>query len=156
MVRYREFQFSWLITIVLLPFQGWLVYSYLNNLGNRPMSLEIFLILTGLFVLIYLTFYGMTTSINSEKIIISFGIGLFRKRINLSRIAKVDTSRSPWYYGYGIRLIPNGWMYNVSGPHSVELTFTDGDRIIRIGTQDPQRLKQEFDSRLNREVHFHN
>ena len=156
MVRYREFQFSWLITIVLLPFQGWLVYSYLNNLGNRPMSLEIFLILTGLFVLIYLTFYGMTTSINSEKIIISFGIGLFRKRINLSRIAKVDTSRSPWYYGYGIRLIPNGWMYNVSGPHSVELTFTDRDRVIRIGTQDPQRLKQEIDSRLNREVHVHN
>ena len=156
MVRYREFQFSWLITIVLLPFQGWLVYSYLNNLGNRPMPLEIFLILTGLFVLIYLTFYGMTTSINSEKIIISFGIGLFRKRINLGRIAKVDTSRSPWYYGYGIRLIPNGWMYNVSGPHSVELTFTDRDRIIRIGTQDPQRLKQEIDSRLNREVHVHN
>ena len=156
MVRYREFQFSWLITIVLLPFQGWLVYSYLNNLGNRPMPLEIFLILTGLFVLIYLTFYGMTTSINSEKIIISFGIGLFRKRINLGRIAKVDTSRSPWYYGYGIRLIPNGWMYNVSGPHSVELTFTDRDRIIRIGTQDPQRLKQAIDSRLNREVHVHN
>ena len=120
------------------------------------MPLEIFLILTGLFVLIYLTFYGMTTSINSEKIIISFGIGLFRKRINLSRIAKVDTSRSPWYYGYGIRLIPNGWMYNVSGPHSVELTFTDRDRVIRIGTQDPQRLKQEIDSRLNREVHVHN
>ena len=148
MVRYREFQFSWLITIVLLPLQGWLVYSYLNNLGNRPMPLEIFLILTGLFVLIYLTFYGMTTSINSEKIIISFGIGLFRKRINLSRIAKVDTSRSPWYYGYGIRLIPNGWMYNVSGPHSVELTFTDRNRVIRIGTQDPQGLKREIQSRI--------
>ena len=156
MIRYREFQFSWLITIVLLPFQGWLVYSYLNNLGNRPMPLEIFLILTGLFVLIYLTFCGMTTRIGPEIIKISFGIGLFRKKISLRRIASVEVSRSPWYYGYGIRLIPNGWMYNVSGPHSVELTFTDRDRVIRIGTQDPQRLKQEIDSRLNREVHVHN
>ncbi|MGV3587775.1 MAG: hypothetical protein ACO1OF_12280 [Adhaeribacter sp.] len=93
-------------------------------------------------------FYGLTTKITAEAITVSFGIGLIRKRIKLQRIKTVDTVKSPWYYGWGIRIIPNGTLYNISGTDGVELKFNDTDRIIRIGTKDSLTLKKEIEKRL--------
>lgn len=143
---YREFQFSWLLTGVLIPMYLLIIYLYINGLGDRPMKTDGFLIVTGLSAFIFMIFYGMTTIIDNHAIVLSFGIGLFRKKIELTRISVVDVVKTPWYYGYGIRLIPKGWLYNVSGPHAVELRFHDRKTVIRIGTQDPVRLKNEIDS----------
>ena len=44
--------------------------------------------------------------------------------------------RNEWYYGWGVRLTPYGWMFNVSGLDAVELTFESGKRF-RIGTDRP-------------------
>jgi hypothetical protein len=110
------------------------------------MKTDDFLIITGLLVFIYLIFYGMTTRIENKEIILSFGIGLFRKKIDVARIRSVEVVQTPWYYGYGIRLIPNGWLYNVSGRHAIKLTFHDRKGVVMIGTRDPRRLKNELDS----------
>jgi hypothetical protein len=90
----------------------------------------------------------LTTKINSDTITVSFGIGLIRKRIKLKRVKAVDTVKSPWYYGWGIRIIPNGTLYNISGYDGVELKFNDTDRIIRIGTKDSVTLKKEIEKRM--------
>ena len=42
--------------------------------------------------------------------------------------------------GFGIRKVPGGWMWNVSGLDSVQLTFADGKRF-RIGTDEPGALE---------------
>ena len=144
--EYREFQFSWLLTGILVPTHVFLAYLYINGLGNRPLPTDTFLIITGLFLFIYLIFYGMTTVIAKDRITLAFGIGLFRKKIDLRRISSVGIVRTPWYYGYGIRLIPNGWLYNVSGPHAVELRFHDRKGVVMIGTKDPQKLKSEIET----------
>jgi hypothetical protein len=47
--------------------------------------------------------------------------------------------KNPWYYGWGIHLIPGGWLYNVSGWEAVELQMKNGNKY-RIGTDDPQGL----------------
>ena len=52
--------------------------------------------------------------------------------------------------GWGIRIIPNGMLYNVGGSRGVELRFTDTTRIIRIGTKDALKLKSEINRQLTK------
>jgi hypothetical protein len=145
---YREFTFGWLIFALLIPMHLLTTYLYINDIGDRPMGTNGYIMVTVIFVLVYLLFYGMTTGITSDAITVSFGPGLIRKRIPLKRISAVEVITSPWYYGWGMRLIPNGMLYNISGTRGVELKLNDTDRIIRIGTKDPLTLKKEIERRL--------
>ena len=92
----------------------------------------------------------MTIKVDTERINISFGLGVIRKSIKVDKIINVDTIKNPWYYGWGIRLIPNGWLYNISGSDGIELKFGDKRRIIRIGTKDSGKLKNEIIKRLTK------
>jgi hypothetical protein len=47
--------------------------------------------------------------------------------------------RNKWWYGWGIRLTPHGWLFNVGGLDAVELELASG-RKFRIGTDEPQGL----------------
>jgi hypothetical protein len=147
---YREFQFSWLLFGIIVPIQILITILYIYKMGDNPMPGQAYIAVTAVMVLVVLLFYGMTTTVERSRIKVSFGIGLISKTIETSRIKDVSTVKSPWYYGYGIRLIPNGWLYNVSGPHAVELRFVDKKRVIRIGTKNPVQLKSELDSRVVR------
>jgi hypothetical protein len=55
--------------------------------------------------------------------------------------------RNPWYYGWGIRITPDGLLYNVSGTRAVEITLTDGSKL-RLGTDEPEALCQAIRSWL--------
>jgi hypothetical protein len=148
MKDYKEFTFGWLIFILLIPTHLLMTYLYINDIGDRPMGTNGYIILTVTFILIFFLFYGLTTKITSDTITISFGVGLIRKKIQLKRVKTADTIKSPWYYGWGIRIIPNGTLYNISGTDGVELKFNDTNRIIRIGTKDSLTLKKEIEKRL--------
>lgn len=86
-----------------------------------------------------LLFHSLTVTVTNDQVTLSFGIGVIRKTIPCARIRSARIVRNPWYYGWGIHLIPNGWLYNVSGFDAVELTLDNG-RIVRIGTDKPQEL----------------
>jgi hypothetical protein len=146
--HYHEFQFSWLAVGILVPMQLLITYFYINRLGDNPMPPAAYWSMTALFAIIVLLFYAMTTTIDDEFVTVSFGIGLIRKRISLERIKSVFPVTSPWYYGYGIRLIPNGWLYNVSGSRGVELKFVDRKEVIRIGTRNPGALTNAIEKTL--------
>ena len=132
MADHKEFTFGWLIFVLLVPIHLLMTYLYINDIGDRPMETNGYIIVTVTFVLIYLLFYGLTTKITSDTITVSFGVGIIKKRVQLKRVKTVDTIKSPWYYGWGIRIIPNGTLYNISGTDGVELKFNDTNRIIRI------------------------
>ncbi len=148
MKPYKEFQFGWWIFILMIPIQIYLAYTFFYNIGDKPLDKSSYLIANGTFVLIYLLFYGMTTTIEKGKIKITFGLGLIRKTIETNKIKNIYVVTNPWFYGWGIRLIPNGWLYNISGSNGIELKFNDRERVIRIGTKDPAQLKNEIDKLL--------
>jgi hypothetical protein len=148
MKGYREFTFGWLIFVLVIPIHLLLTYLYIKNIGDRPLGTNGYAVATLTFILICILFYGLTTKITSDTIQVSFGIGLIRKKIPLKRIKAVETIKSPWYYGWGIRIIPNGTLFNISGSDGVELKFNDTTRIIRIGTRDSLTLKREIEKRL--------
>jgi sulfite exporter TauE/SafE len=145
---FTEFQFSWLIFIFTISTQLLITSFYIAEVGDRPIGTNGFLIIISIFLLVYLLFYGLTTKISADTITVSFGIGLIRKRILINRISKVETVKTPWYYGYGIRFIPNGMLYNISGSEGIEIEFNDTKRVVRIGSKNPGLLKLQIEKRI--------
>ena len=84
-------------------------------------------------------FGSLRVSIDEEEIAIRFGPGWPRKRIPLAGIRGAEPVRNSWWYGWGIRLTPHGWLWNVSGYDAVQIQLDDG-RLMRIGTDEPQEL----------------
>lgn len=147
MKYFKEFTFSWLV--VSLIFSLYLLFTSLFyfNVGEQSMKTILYLIITGICLSIIVLFYGMTTTIDAESITISFGIGFINKKINLANIESVTEVQNPWYWGWGIRMIPNGTLYNISGSKGIELKFKNTDKTIRIGSKNPETLKKEIEKR---------
>ena len=81
-------------------------------------------------------FCCLTVEIDGRQLRCFFGPGLIRRTIAVHEIVAARPVRNPWYYGWGIRLTPSGWMFNVSGLDAVELSLASGARF-RIGTDRP-------------------
>lgn len=148
MKEFKSFQFTWFIVIVLIPLTIWIYFGYSYKLGNNPLSLNLMIILESVLLIAFLLFYGLKTTINKKIIKLKYGIGLITIKIHLDKIKSTKVVRNRWYYGLGIKIIPNGMLYNVHGLNAVELTFNHKSRIVRIGAQDSKQLKMEIDKRL--------
>ncbi|RMG47018.1 MAG: hypothetical protein D6718_04510 [Acidobacteria bacterium] len=96
-------------------------------------------------------FGSLTVEIDEERLSVRFGPGIVRRRIPLSSIRAARPVRNRWYYGWGIRLTPHGWLFNVSGLRAVELEFHSGRRF-RIGTDEPERLVAALESATGRSM----
>ena len=75
---------------------------------------------------------------------------IIRKNFPLKEIEAYRVVKNPWYYGWGIRFTPRGWLFNVSGFSAIELQMKNGKRY-RIGTDDPDNLAAALDETLNEE-----
>jgi len=106
---------------------------------NTPSSALVPIGITVVFVLCAFVFHALTVSVSRDAIVLRFGIGLIRKRFAVADVQKVVTVRNHWYYGWGIKLTPHGWLYNVSGFDAVEIQLSNG-RKYRIGTDEPAEL----------------
>ena len=157
MSTYRHTQFGAVITIGIGTGIAVIIASAAISLAVLPASawvLEIATIaLLGCIVvflaIVLALFASLTVEIDAEHLRISFGIGLIRKRFPLNQIDTCRPVSNPWIYGWGIRLTPHGWLYNVSGVEAVELKMKSG-KTCRIGTDEPEvltaALQQVLDS----------
>ena len=133
--HYRHTQIGWVIlgvgvTIALL------VTPRLPAAGTGVAGGPLLVVLAILFLL----FPTLTVEVDRDAVRLRFGVGLIRKRIDLTGVRGWQAVRNPWYSGWGIRLLPGGSvLWNVSGYDAVELTLADGRRF-RIGTDEPQAL----------------
>jgi hypothetical protein len=92
-------------------------------------------------------FSKLTVIIWQDKLEVRFGPGLIRKYFKLEEIISCRIVKNPWYYGWGIRITPNGSLYNVSGFYAVEIALITGSKF-RIGTDVPDELKNAIDLAL--------
>lgn len=91
------------------------------------------------FVLLVWLFGSLTVEVTTERVALWFGPGIIRREYAASAIRGAEAVRNHWIWGWGIRLTPHGWLYNVSGLEAVELTL-EGGKQVRIGTDEPDRL----------------
>lgn len=135
MTEYKHTQIGYLMLAFISVGILLLIVNYSYVSGTSLLLLVILAVL----VLSLLLFSVLSVKVDSGEVSLRFGVGIIRKRFPLSEIESHSVVRNPWYYGWGVRRIPIGWLYNVSGLDAVELAMTDG-RKFRIGTDDPSGL----------------
>jgi hypothetical protein len=137
---------------------GWLIIGALGGsfavvigmllMGNLSIFSPLIIGIIAFFGLLYLLFYQLTVTVDDEEIVVAFGVGWIKKRIALKDIDHCEIVKNPWWYGWGIRLTPGGWMYNVSGLKAVQLHLKSG-RGFRIGTDEPNELAAVIEAKAS-------
>jgi len=92
-------------------------------------------------------FPTLTTEVDETRVRCAFGLGLIRREVALRDIAEAAIVRTHWFYGWGIRLIPGGWLWRVSSLDGIELKLRSG-KLLQIGTNDAAGLADAIRSRL--------
>ena len=126
-----------------------LFLGYLNiKTDFYPLTLATLIIM----LIVLGIFSRLTVIVDDQMIKIQFGLRVIRKVFQLKEIEAYRVVKNPWYYGWGIRYTPRGWLFNVSGLSAIELQLTSGKRY-RIGTDDPDNLAKALGKALNNTAH---
>lgn len=134
MIRYHHRQLGALV-LCIGGLTVLLLVSLLYFVDANPVGIAVLFII----LLCLGLFWALTVEVSETDVLLRFGFGLIRKRFPLDSIVNARAVRNKWYFGWGIRLFPRGWLYNVSGLDAVELETTDGS-VHRIGTDQPSEL----------------
>jgi hypothetical protein len=132
-VSYRHTQVGYLMIAVLgILALGVAVVAFMTGA-------KLILVTLGAILLCVLLFPTLTTVVQGNQVTCFFGSGLIQRTIVLDEVAAVSVVQNPWFYGWGLRLIPGGSLWSVSGFDAVEVRLVDGKRF-RIGTDEPHEL----------------
>ena len=134
--RYSHTQFGWWILVALDTAMVAIVLIAALLHDFNPIVWTVLAILA----FMEANFFCLTVKVNGEKLTLRFGVGLIRIVTSLSDIASVRAVTNPWYAGWGIRYMQDGWIYNVSGLRAVEVELRSGSKL-RVGTDQPERLE---------------
>ena len=143
MVRYKHTQVGW-VTLTAIGAGLVVVGLTLPNAGESWIPLAVFVVL----VVAMVAYSSLTVTITDDTLEVRYGPGLIRRRYPLVDIRLSRIVRNPFYYGWGTRMTPHGWLFNVSGFEAVEVEFKTGKKI-RAGTNEPQAL----DSAIREAIH---
>ena len=141
---YRKTETGWLLIIMMVVVIGFLVLAFLYQWGDNRIPLFPFLFLTPLFVVVFLLFYQLTVAVRNNKITLVYGIGLIRISITMDQLLGAEPIKTPWYWGLGIRLTPQGKLYNIQSLQAVRIAYKqDGkEKTVMIGTPEPEKLSR--------------
>jgi len=93
-MKYSERQIGWTVIVPALGILILLLIFYINQWGNNPISYSGLLIMFSIFIICLLLFFQMRTSVDNEKIRISYGIGLIKKTIDIHNIERIEIVRN--------------------------------------------------------------
>ncbi len=129
------------IFIVFLAVVAVLFARYPDSIGLWVLSA------LAIMALVTLLFWSLSVEVTSDRVRVWFGSGLISRSFEVGDIRAVSTVRNRWFYGWGIRRTPHGWMFNLWGLDAVELELNNGKRF-RIGTDQPGQLQQAIEQAL--------
>lgn len=116
----------------------WMVYLGFSWIGFFTLVvLDVSLIL----------FSTLTVEIGEGVLDVKIGAGILHKKFNLSDVRDCFIPSSLFHPSIGERLMPEGWLYNLSGTHAVELKMKNG-KYYRIGTDAPSVLAEQIRASL--------
>ena len=142
MTKYKHTQFGVLNTLVF-GFVGVLIALVLRSkLADGQWLAAVILI--SIYLLGIALFYAFTVDISPRYLKFWFGVGWIRKSYILEEIQSSQAVVSPWYYFWGIKSIPGGWLYAIAPGRAVEIVLRNGKKL-RLGTNQPKELKEALD-----------
>jgi hypothetical protein len=142
--------FSIAIMVPLFIFS--LIMLFIPDLKDSGGSLVMVFVSLILFVCL-LIFYKITITVDESTLSFTLGAGLIKKTYPIDEIKSCRPVRNFPLTGFGIRKIPNGWLYNVSGLGAIELAFKNKNSVIRIGTDKPELVSQTINAFIKQHIH---
>ena len=143
--EYSHTQLGW---VVLLSVFAAIIAILLIAFFTKELPVGAFVVLIFL-VLALASFATLTVRVDRNRLRISFGLGLVEKSFPLGEVASSRIVTNRWYYGWGVRIIPGGWLFNVSGLRAVEIQMKNG-KMYRIGSDEPEKLESFLKEKLVR------
>jgi hypothetical protein len=141
-MRYHHTQVGHYV-LVAIGIASLVIFGVVFLEGYHPVAL-----VTLFFMLVCAILFGsLTVKIKENKLAWSFGPGLFHKSVRIDEIDRVSVVRNHWLYGWGIRITPHGWLYNVSGLSAIEVHLKSGKQF-RLGTDQPEELAQALETAI--------
>lgn len=131
----------------MAPIILYLYLAFMFQWGDNPMPLTGFVLIESLLLIICLLFFQLTVEIRKPILKISYGIGLIRFNFQIDQIESVEVMSNPWYYGWGIRITPNGMLYNIHGRKAVKINYLRNgkSKSVMVGTAEPEVLKRALE-----------
>jgi len=144
---YRHTQIGWLILFACgLPAAALIAAAMVAQWFDAPIQVALWV--TGVVLLLCAAlFSALCVRVDATSIDIAFGPGFIHKRVRLADVASCRPVRNSPLWGWGVRWIGRGWLWNVSGLDAVELCMRDGT-LFRLGTDEPRALDAAIWSRL--------
>jgi len=142
MKQYKHTQIGYLL-IIMLGAATLLIGNLMIATDFNPTTV----LMLAFMVLCLGSFATLTVEVDNRAVSLRFGIGLIRKRFLLEDVEAYRVVKNPLYYAWGIHVIPNGWIFNVSGLEAIELQMKNG-RQYRIGTDDVEGLSNAVKSHI--------
>ena len=142
---YERSQQGWFAVpvLILLGVVAWATSSAddMSSTGTAVFTVLMIVVLVAM-----VTFSRLTVTVGDGQVTARFWLGWPRRVVALSEVTAVRPVRNSWWYGWGVRKVPDGWMYNVWGYDAIELELTSG-KVFRIGTDDPDGLAEALSRR---------
>ena len=143
--EYKNTQFG-ALTIIILLLVGLLIAPITLSLLDEGRLLVV-LIMIALYLLVLALFYALTVQISDGKLKFWFGIGLISKTYSLNEIQSTQEVKDPWYYFWGVKSIPGGWLYAIAPGNALEIVLKNG-KIVHLGTNQSKKLKEAMDEAM--------
>jgi len=134
--RYEHTQFGYFIVVAIVAAMV-AIGIIMVDTGVNWIAATVLVVLAVIVAL----FHSLTVVISGDELVVKFGPGVIRKQFKLNEIQSCQAVTIPWYYGWGIRLTPQGMVFRVSGFHAVQIRLISGKEYL-IGTDVPQELEE--------------
>ncbi len=146
-MEYKRTQTGYFFIFVLVWMIGITALIAAFAEDEAPEALLVMGISTAVVLGVVFWFSRLTVRVSGAEVRVGFGPGWPRKVFGSYEIVGFRAVRNKWYYGFGVRKIPGGWMYNVWGLDAVELELASGKKF-RIGTNEPEDLVAALSAHL--------
>ena len=130
---YEHTQVGYLMLIVL-TLGMFCVTFWMISLGFSWIAFAALIVLD----LSLILFSTLTVEVTDGILDIKIGPGVFHKQFNLNDVKECFVVSTPQHMKFE-RWMPEGWLYNLSGMHAIELKMRNG-KYYRIGTNTPSEL----------------
>jgi hypothetical protein len=149
--RYRHTQIAWtlIVLVVAVVLAEFAIVTFSDPQGTLSLALSGAVVAVAAVMLAL--FSTLTVAVDDRAVRLWFGFGSLRREVVLADVRAARRVRNHWYAGWGVRVIPNGRLYNVGGLDSVELEMDDG-RVVRVGTDQPDALLAAVQAALELET----
>jgi len=116
----------------------WAIKEYLHTgiISYNPIAYNI------LFLVLLLLFYKLTITITHQFAEVSFGVGILYRKIPIHAldIATARTINVAWYYGVGIRLTPEGTLFNTGIGNNLHIKTKNNRSSFFVSTTEDQAV----------------